>query len=220
VKDGVDWIMRKASVQRTLQRLKRLASLYERTFVDVIGCDLSILDLEQKLELVEALAIRLCTTWSFSVEDLMIDCLNRDSTKFAQTVHAKSLPKNLPRNLCELLLTGPGYFDVKNIADLKAKGNKYLVDAYNPFKSISKNDAVKINELIIIRNFVTHYSTRSRHALHEEVYKTVHQRKKFKHPGPFLIAKDAKTGRPRMHAYFDSVQSAATLMAAALRVDI
>ena len=212
--------MRKASVQRTLKELKRLASLYERTFIDVVACDQSIFDLEQKSELVEALAIRLCTTWSFSVEDLMIDCLNRDSTKFAQTVHAKSLPKNLPRNLCELLLTGTGYFDIKNIADLNAKANKYLVDVHNPFKSISKIDAVKINELTTIRNFVTHYSTKSRHALHEQVYKTVHQRKKFNHPGPFLIAKDRKTGRPRMHAYFNAIQSAASSMAGALHVVI
>lgn len=212
--------MRKASVQRTLRELIRLASLYERTFVNVVGCDQSILDLEQKSELVEALAIRLCTTWSFSVEDLMVDCLNRDSTKFAQTVHAKHRPKNLPRNICELLLTGPGYFDIKDVDDLNTKAKRYLVDAYNPFKSISKIDAIKINELITIRNFVTHYSTKSRHALHERVYKTVHQRKKFNHPGPFLIAKDRKTGRSRMHDYFDAVQSAAKSMASAFRVII
>ncbi len=212
--------MRKASVQRTLRELKRLASLYERTFVDLLDCDQSIFDTEQKSELVEALAIRLCTTWSFSVEDLMVDCLNRDSTRFAQTVHAKRLPKNLPRNQCELLLTGTGYFDIKNVDDLGSKAKRYLVDAHNPFKSIPKVDAIKINELITIRNFVTHYSTKSRFALHEQVYKTAHQRKKFNHPGPFLIAKDRKTGRPRMHVYFDAVQSAAKSMAGALQVTI
>jgi hypothetical protein len=212
--------MRKASVQRTLRELKRLAALYERTFEDVINCPSFIFDTEQKSELVEALAIRLCTTWSFSVEDLMVDCLNRNSTKFAETVHAKRLPKNLPRSQCELLLRGTGYFDIKNVRDLNDKAKKYLVSSHNPFKSISTSDATKINDLITIRNFVTHYSTKSRHALYEQVYKNVHRRKKFNHPGPFLIAKDRKTGRARMHTYFDAINSAATSMASALHVTI
>lgn len=210
--------MKKASLQDRLRKLRDWIDSYEGIYDSLLNCPIDYLSKEQKIELVEAIAIRLCTIWNFSVEDLLIDCLNWDATQYKLTKHAKGLPKHLSRIECELLLTGTGYFDIKSIRELKKKGRDYLVEAYNPFRAISNKDAKKIDELIVMRNFLAHYSSHSRHKLHKDVYKNSYRQTNFKHPGPFLLAKERTSRRTRMHTYFSAVRSAAHSMADALGV--
>ena len=111
----------------------------------------------EKLELLEAFILRASVRWEVLVRNDIITSLNRDSSEYAKALNLK-LRKHLSRDECKAILYGHRYLDFKGIDDLKSFGKKYLVQKFNPFEAIKKADAQKINEFLIMRNLLAHYS--------------------------------------------------------------
>ena len=211
--------MRKASAKATLEHFMYWLDTYQETIDAVLQCPAKQFDKEQKTELVEALAVRICTLWSILVEDLLIDCLNRNSERYADFMNVPRLPKHIPRLQCEFMLNGIGYFDVKSVEDIQKKAKDILLDINNPFNHITNADKKKINELFTMRNYLAHYSRQSDRKLFN-IYKDTYRMKKFSEPGNFLSAIGTKLGKPRFHDYIEAMRSAGMDMSASLKIKL
>lgn len=211
--------MRKASAKDTLENFLYWLNTYQKTIDAVLQCSVKQLDKEQKTELIEALAIKICTSWSIVVEDMLIDCLNRNSERYADFMNAPRLPKHIPRLQCEFMLNGIGFFDAKSVDDIKTKAKNILVDDNNPFKNITNADKKKIDELFTMRNYMAHYSRQSERKL-DNIYKDTYHMKKFREPGYFLSALEKKSGKPRFHDYIEAMRSTGKAMATSLKINL
>ena len=170
-----------------------------------------------KHKVIEALAVKAYADWEVFTEDLLVGCLNRDVSRYAEHKGMK-LSKHLSRDLCELMLTGFGYLDVKDVGNLKGIANRVLVPAYNPFGEISSADAQRIDDLCKVRNYLSHGSRQSRHIL-AKVYQDRHGVNRFVEPGKFLFAFDRQAGKgqlTRLQVYLTAFSNAATAMEAYL----
>ena len=117
--------------------------------------------------------------------------MNINCSKYREELQLK-LPEHPSKDLCEAILVGPGYLDFKNVGDIKGFAKKVLPDDINPFKLIKNNPTGKrINELYIMRNYLSHYSRKSRRAL-QKMYQDSWGLKKFRQPGDFLISYSGK----------------------------
>src|SRR3990170_300054 len=149
--------MRKGSVQLTLDNfegwLLRYATLMNRLMLAkrVVGTPVD------KKEILEAFVFKVVALWEVFVEDLMVDCLNRDCSQYGQFMEIR-ISKNLPRNVCRAMLTGLRYTDFRSLSDIKDVAKKILVDAHNPFKAIPPASAELIDEFTKMRNYLAHYS--------------------------------------------------------------
>lgn len=190
--------MRKSSIQLTLDSyLEEL-----NTFVEILNKtidDESPFNRNEQSELFEAFVLKLCAAWEEMVENLFVDCLNRDSAKYCEYMDM-SLPKHMPYNQSRAMIVGIGYFDFKSVNDITSKAKNILVDDYNPFKNIPKGAARKIDELYRFRNFIAHRSIRSEQAL-KKVLVATYKLKKMPKPGHFLLAQDRKIDQPRLGLY-------------------
>jgi hypothetical protein len=156
-----------------------------------------------KLEILESLVIRLCAIWEVFVGDEMIACLNIDSSKCKEELQLR-LPKHLSKDLCEAILVGHGYMDFKSVGDIKSFARKVLPDDVNPFNFIRTNPTAKrIDELYIMRNYLSHYSSKSRRTLHK-MYQDSWDLKKFREPGDFLLAYSGKRLVQYIGAFLDA----------------
>ena len=207
--------MRKASFKSTFRLFFLEASTYDLLIQDITNFNFQeIADAKGRQKLVEAVAFRIHVAWEVFVENLLIDCLNQDTSQYA-SYKAMDLPKHLRRDVCELLLTGIGFLDVKGVGDIKGVAKKVIVPQYNPFNSIDKEDASMIDEFYVIRNYLAHQSRVSRRALLNDVYKKKRKIHRFIEPGNFLIASEKKRelGQSvRLHAYLRAFFNAAETM--------
>lgn len=120
------------------------------------------------------------------------------------------LPKHLTKDLCEAILVGPGYLDFKSVSDIKNFAKKVLPKDVNPFRLIRANPTAKrIDELYVMRNYLSHYSGKSRRALYR-MYQHSWGLKNFRQPGDFLIAYSGK----RLFQYIDAFTGASKQMRA------
>jgi len=159
--------------------------------------------------ILESLVIRLCAIWEAFVDDEMIACLNIDSSKCKEELQLR-LPKHLSKDLCEAILVGHGYMDFKSVGDIRNFAGRVLPDDVNPFKKIRTNPTAKrIDELYVMRNYLSHYSSKSRRTLHK-MYQTAWHLKKFREPGNFLLAYYGK----RLFQYIDAFLDASKQMRA------
>ena len=141
----------------------------------------------------------LSASWEVFVEDLMVDCLNRDSTNYAAYMDLR-LKKHLPRAVCRAMLTGLGYVDFRGVSDIKKTAKRILVDACNPFSAITGANTVPIDEFTKMRNYLAHYSIHARRSLLSS-YRANHKLKHFREPADFLYARSPKTGFIRFADY-------------------
>lgn len=166
-----------------------------------------VVNYDDKLEILESLVIRLCAIWEAFIEGEMIDCLNIDCSKYAEELQLQ-LPKHPTKDLCEAILVGAGYLDFKNVDDIKGFARKVVPDDINPFRLIKNNPTGKrINELYVMRNYLSHYSRKSRRAL-MKMYQSSWGLKNFRQPGDFLIAYSGK----RLIQYIDALLEASEQM--------
>jgi thiamine pyrophosphokinase len=84
-----------------------------------------------------------------------------------------------------------------------------LPDISNPFLEVTSNQAKRIDEVYAIRNYLAHYSAKSKRTL-QHVYKTEYEMTKFLEPGRFLLAYKAKW----LWHYFDAFEGASNKMKA------
>lgn len=168
---------------------------------------------EEKREIFEAFVLKVHVTWEKFVIKLLIDCLNRDSSQYAEYMGFKKLKKHLSRNQCEGILLGLGYLTFRDVSEIKAKAKKILVAQYNPFAHISNDNRDKINEFYNIRNFVVHESSVARRNLLNKVYKNRYRMRKFCPIGDFLFRKERGTATPRLGNYINVFGTCAQEMA-------
>lgn len=170
----------------------------------------------EKKEILEAFVFKVYVTWEILVQDLLIDCLNQDTSQYAKHKNT-NLPRYLSRNVCKNFISGLDYFNFTDTDDIKGKARKILVFQYNPFdnkhKEIRevKDDIKKIDEFREIRNYLAHYSSHSKQKL-LAIYKSKYSLEKFCEPGNFLSAFDKKTEQTRFRNYTKAFFNAANAM--------
>ena len=165
---------------------------------------------EEKQSVFEAFVHSICSNWDILVEQLLIDCLNKDTSQFTQEYGYK-LGKHITRDTCEAVLIGVGYLDFKSVRDLKGRSKRILMPKYNPFAEIPKSNEKKIGEFYTIRNYLAHYSDSAKRTL-SKVYETNYNLKVFVRPGRFLLATEEDGELPRMGTYINNFMGAAAAM--------
>ena len=202
--------MRKSSFKDTFNRFY-IRMVWYIDFLDKISnVNQSILNPTEKKEILEAFVLKVYVAWEILVQDLLINCLNRDTSQYAKHKDMV-LPPHLTRNVCEVLISGLGFFDIKGMGQLKKIAKDILVPIYDPFRKILKDDSDKIEEFKKIRNYIAHYSSRSKQKLFA-MYKSEYSLKKFCEPGNFLSSFDKKTKQTRFRNYTKAFFNAANAM--------
>jgi len=140
--------------------------------------------LSEKKQIHEAFVLKIYVSWEVLIENLFVECLSRDPSRYAEQ-KSIALPKKLTRNICRGLISGLGYFDFKDTGDLKGKAKKVLAPRYNPFKMIPSDEGEKIDEFCVIRNYLAHYSDSSKQSL-MRMYRNNYNLT-FREPGDFLF---------------------------------
>lgn len=149
--------------------------------------------IDEKKEIHEAFVLKIYVAWEVLVEDVFVECLYRDSSRYARE-RTVVLPRKLSRNVCRCLISGLGYFDFRDTGDLKGQAKRILVDRQNPFEQVLPN--TKIDEFYKIRNYVAHRSYRSRQSL-LRMYRDRYGLG-FREPGEFLVETEGSgEGRAR-----------------------
>lgn len=164
----------------------------------------------EKTEIFEAFVFKICATWEMFIENLLIDCLTRDTSQYAKYT-GYELPRQLTRNVCKAIVFGTGYPNYKSVSHLKGKARTILARHHNPFNTISRGPTDRIDEFYIIRNYLAHYSDAAQRSLYQK-YKKNHGMRKFQEPGDFLISSGRKTKHPRMIVYVNAFVQAAQEM--------
>jgi hypothetical protein len=183
--------VRKADFQKRHRGFEAWLYLYAQLTKRLIEAQRVVKDKCQKLELVEALVLRCATRWEVLLVEDIITSINRDSSAYANALGLR-LRKHLSFDECEAIVLGQRYLDFKSVGDAKTFGRKYLVDKYNPFKAISSNHAKKIDEFMVIRNYLAHYSSSSRRA-YRNMMKRNHNYSRVPDAGDFLIKINPRT---------------------------
>jgi len=170
---------------------------------------------KEKEQIVEAFVFKICANWEVFTEDLLIDCLNKDTMQFANHTGFR-IPKHLSRDVCKAMIVGVGYIDFKNVSHLKGFAKKILVPDNNPFKEIcQKPTSDKIDEFYTMRNYLAHYSYAAARKL-EGVYKK--KGIKFREPGDYLLSFERKNSKRRINVYINAFVKAANEMATFLGI--
>lgn len=204
--------MRKRSLRETFANFFKWMDVY-RALLRKVRESTAPLSLRERREVFEAFVPKVAAQWNILVEELLIDCLNRDSTKYAETF-GERFPKHNISALCEVMITGIGYFDVKSFDDAKGKAARILVPALNPFPAVSALHAKRIGQLFVIRNYVAHYSRVAERA-YAKMCKGNFGMKRVREPSEFLFAiVDTRRRKRRLERDFlDAFEGAALEMA-------
>ena len=196
-----------------ITRFRYEIAAYNRLASKVLEPDFGGIDSAERQHIVEALVVKICSEWEVFAESLLIDCLRKDTSEYA-SAKGMTLPQSLSRNICELLLTGLGFFDSKSMGDLKGTAKRILVPQYNPFKEIKPPQSEKIDEFFAIRNYIAHRSRASKLSL-DRIYRNVYWMQQFVEPGKFLLAPDDgqdPQSTTRLQVYFDAFFNAADIV--------
>ena len=196
--------MRKADLAKNHEDFEGDMAWYINFLIRTLRAEGVIGTREDKIEIVESSIIRICALWEAFVEGELIDCLNLDSTKLSEDLKL-DLPKHLSRSLCEAILIGRGYLDFKSVGDIKGFASKILPDDVNPFRLIKTPTAKKIDELCVMRNYLSHYSSKAKRAL-RQMYKKSYRLERFREPGDFLLSRGGGRLIPYIEALLDASQ--------------
>jgi hypothetical protein len=190
--------MRKADLAKNHDWFEEQIDWYMTFLRRTIGAQDIIKERHDKVEIIEASILRICAFWeSFIIEEL-IDCLNLDCSKFSAHLRL-SLPKDMSKDMCAAVLLGDRYLDFKGVSDMKGFANKVLCDENNPFKLIENPMAKKIDEVYVIRNYLSHLSRNSERRL-RQMYQNSYNLRNFVRPGDFLLSYRAR----RLYQYIES----------------
>ncbi len=169
----------------------------------------------EKRHIHEAFVLKIYVAWEVLVENLFVECLSYDPSMYAK-FKAVRLPKRLAKDVCRGLISGLGYFDFRDTGDLKGKAKRVLIGKYNPFAKIPSDEASKIDEFCLIRNYLAHYSDSSKQSL-KRMYKNRYGLS-FREPGDFFFDYDRKKKQIRFANYTNAFLKAADEMAIFLGV--
>lgn len=141
--------------------------------------------LAEKKQIHEAFVLKICATWEILAEDVFVECLLHDTSKYKEQTGITLPRKKLTRDICKGLVSGLGYFSFRDAGDLKGKAKKFLAECCNPFKKIPPDATTKINEFYLIRNYIAHRSSAAEQSL-KRMYKRTYKMR-FRPPGNFLF---------------------------------
>jgi len=197
--------MRKADLSKNHQKFESTLVDYAN-YLDRLLNALRVVRPHDKKEIAEGAFLKLCARWESFVDEELVDCVNIDCSKLADFVDAQ-LPKNLSLDMCRAIIFRGGYLDFRSVAQLKEFAKKILPDHVNPFRLIRSLTARKIDEMLIIRNYLSHYSRKARRALFA-IYKQSYSMQVFREPAHFLLANRAR----RFIEYFRALMDASDQM--------
>ncbi len=139
----------------------------------------------EKKQIHEAFVLKICATWEILAENVFVECLLRDTSKYKERQGITLPRRKLTTNICKGLISGLRYFDCGNISSLKGKARKFLVERCNPFKKVPRDVSRKINEFYLIRNYIAHRSDASKQSL-KRMYRQTYKMR-FRKPGDFFF---------------------------------
>jgi len=186
--------------------------------IKIEGAKKVVKSVDEKRNVFEAYVFRICANWEILIEDLLIDCLNKDTSQYKEST-GFGIPKHLSRETCKAMILGVTYIDFRSVSDLKRMAKRILVPQFNPFKGIPRSNGEKIDEFFALRNYLAHYSDAARRRL-DNIYRNRHGLKSFREPGDFLLAKDKVHGIPRMAVYINNFIDTADIMGKFCNIDI
>jgi len=198
--------MRKADLLQNHIKLDDAIDRYRDFMGRIIDAQRVIRVVQEKRDLAESVLLRLCANWESFVDEHLVDCMNVDPSQL-EDFFGVPIPAHPGKNLCTALLFGDSYRDFPSFGALKGLTKRLLPATSNPFLQVTAAQSKKIDEVYTIRNYLSHYSARSKRALHR-VYQNQHQMTNFLEPGNFLLAYDAR----RLWTYFDCFEDASTAM--------
>ena len=160
----------------------------------------------EKRDLAESIVLRLVANWENFVDEHLVACVNVDHSQLNRFLGV-SVPAHPDMNLCRALIFGDGYRDFQSTGALVGFSKKLLPGSSNPFLAINKSHKSKIDDIYKIRNYLAHYSARSRRALWQ-MYKQRYRYQRWIEPGRFLLGNGGK----RLWECFDAFEGASTDM--------
>lgn len=173
----------------------------------------------EKEVLIESVVLRLYAEWMGFVEEVMVECLNRDSTRYADYAEL-DLPKHMDGDMCRAALYGIQYQELGEIGKISDYSRKVLVPSCNPFLHIPAGSVRALEELAKIRNHLAHYSAFAERVLRRKIYRDRFRFKRFREPGAVLLSRDEQVRLPRFFRYIVAFLDAALSMAKFLDVDL
>ena len=198
--------MRKADLKQNHVRLDDAIARYRSFLERVIAAQRVVGSAQEKRDLAESVLLRLCANWESFVDEHLVDSVNVDHSKLEEFLGVP-VPAHPSKNLCTALIFGDSYRDFASFGQLKGFTKKLLPTSSNPFLEVTPTQARRIDEVYKIRNYLSHYSARSKRVLHR-MYKEEYAMTNFLEPGQFLLA----YGAQRLWSYFDAFEGASTRM--------
>lgn len=191
--------MRKSDFEVAHEEFEAWIKFYDEILTKLIGAKKVISERFMKLELIEAVVLRWTVRWERLIVSDIITSLNRNSSQYAKELGLR-LRKHLTRDEAEGMLLGHRFIDFRSVNELKSFGKRYLVAKYNPFKAISSDVGDKIDQIVTMRNYLAHYSSKAWRT-YKEMMRKKYRLKRISEPGTFLISINRKTGCPRWCEY-------------------
>lgn len=174
------------SFQYTIMYMSRIHSQAEFLFSKVLMLRDKIYSHYEASEIIEAFTIKTICDWEWYIEKMICECLKNDTSQLGKQLEL-NLPKSISIDECMAYLNGLGYFDIKNVSNLKSIAKKILTKNNNPFEKISNESKNHIDDFYLLRNYVAHRSNKSKKTL-VNVYQKYNQ-KEFIEVGQFLMMK-------------------------------
>ncbi len=210
--------MKKSSAEVTFKNFLS-NMLWDKEFLKRIEKARTVVrSVDEKRSVFEVFVFSVCANWEIMIEDLLVDCLNKDASEYRKYT-GYEIPKNLTRDTCKAIIIGTRYLDYKSVGDIKGIANNILVPGCNPFHSIDSKSEGKIEDFYKIRNYLAHYSYLAERSL-GKMYKNKFGLRTFRRPGEFLCAKDRKRKVCRMNIYIDNFIDTSKVMARSMGVNV
>lgn len=200
--------MRKADLNHNHKMLDESIERYRSFLNRIIKAQRVIENTQEKRDIAESVLLRLCANWEKFVDEHLVDCVNLDPSQLEEFLGVP-MPLHPSKNLCTALIFGGSYRDFRDFGHLKGFSKKLLPVTSNPFLKVTTVQAKRIDEVYTIRNYLSHYSARSKRVLHR-MYQHEYEMTNFLQPGQFLLAYNAK----RLWQYFDAFEGASSNMKA------
>ena len=200
--------MRKADLRQNHKLLDDSIDRYREFLKRVIKAKSVIRTRQEKRDIAESVLLRLCANWERFLEEHLIDCVNVNPSGLDKFLGVP-VPTHPSKALCGALIFSDKYRSFASFDELKGFSRKLLPDDSNPFLAVTRKQIKYINEVYKIRNYLSHYSSKSKRLL-QEMYNREYELNSFLQPGHFLLSHNAG----RLWTYFEAFEGASDRMKA------
>jgi hypothetical protein len=181
---------------------------------EVLDSNTLVTHAAERHEILDTSVLRLSALWEMLVHRDLLSCVNRDSSALAKSLGLR-LPKHLSRDLCEGVLFGTRYLDLRSVREVQLFAKRHLTARCNVFAHIPSGAAKQIDNFFVIRNLVSHYSSFAERS-YLRMLKTEYGFERGRAPGDFLMARENRPRRQRrIFRFLDAFTSASHFMRSA-----